>query len=223
MAARQGKLGAQRADGMVPHLWDGATCAIFASGPTLTADQVERCRAAGLRAIAVNNGYRIAPWADAHLFYDLRWWGWHEAAPEWRAFAGRIFTLENGYLASRDPRITCIRMNQSAAGLSLNPCEINHGKNVGFGAINLAVLLGASRIVLLGYDMRRVDGRTYWHPDHPCMTHPRVFEATMLPMFDALPGLLEAAGVSIVNCTPRSALRAFPMASLESELAEHGR
>jgi len=36
--------------------------------------------------------------------------------------------------------------------------------------VNLAVQLGAARILLLGYDMRAVDGKTHWFGEHPWPT-----------------------------------------------------
>jgi len=208
----------KRPTGAVPRLWTEpeATCAIFASGPSLTPDQVNRCR--GLHTIAVNNGYRIAPWAELHLFYDLRWLAWHRDDPVWRAFAGRIFTLENRTLPERDPRITALRDAGVPMGLSLDPGAIHHGRNAGYGAINLAVLAGARRILLLGYDMRVIGGRTHWHDPHPMPTHPRAFAAAMLPMFNELPAHLARAGVEVINCTPGSALEVFPMMALEEAL-----
>lgn len=80
------------------------------------------------------------------------------------------------------------------------------------------MLLGASRIVLLGYDMRFIDGKKHWHEDHrdrnPSASQLRGWAdnfATMLPD-------LARAGVDVINCTPGSALNCFAMARIEDAL-----
>ena len=90
----------------VPQMWKGQTLAILGGGPSLTAEQVELVRRSGWRCIAINDTYRLAPWADVHYFCDLRFWGWHHEAPEFKAFEGIWVTLENRELCERETRIT---------------------------------------------------------------------------------------------------------------------
>lgn len=45
--------------------------------------------------------------------------------------------------------------------------RFNHYKNSGAGAISLAVRLGAKKVILLGYDGQKTNGRAHWHEDHP--------------------------------------------------------
>ncbi|HCZ48509.1 MAG TPA: hypothetical protein DCZ11_05850, partial [Gammaproteobacteria bacterium] len=47
-------------------------------------------------------------------------------------------------------------------GLSASPLRIHQGGNSGYQALNLAVLLGAERVILLGYDMHG----GHWHGRH---------------------------------------------------------
>ena len=105
-------------------------------------------------------------------------------------------------------------------GLSMDPELLHTGSNSGFQVLNLAVLLGASRVLLLGYDMRITGERTHWHGDHPAgMTNPR--PGTLAGWVTAFAGAvadLERLGVSCINCTPGSALTCFPMARLEDVL-----
>ena len=39
-------------------------------------------------------------------------------------------------------------------------------KNSGAGAINLAITLGAKRVILLGYDCQKTGGKAHWHGNH---------------------------------------------------------
>lgn len=88
---------------------------------------------------------------------------------------------------------------------------IHFGGNSGYQAINLAYLWGANRIILLGFDMRRVDNRAHWFGDHPRAKgfhNPVAFEH-WIRMFDGLARDLKREGVEVINCTPGSALRCF--------------
>src|SRR3546814_16900792 len=54
--------------------WDGMTVACIASGPSLTAEDCESIRTAGLPAIVTNNTWQLAPWADVLYAGDYQWW-----------------------------------------------------------------------------------------------------------------------------------------------------
>lgn len=105
-------------------------------------------------------------------------------------------------------------------GLSLDPELVHTGSNSGYQAINLAVLLGAARILLLGYDMRITGERTHWHGDHPVgMTNP--LQGTLagwVPAFAGAAADLERLGVVCINCSRETALTCFPRARVEDVL-----
>ena len=76
--------------------------------------------------------------------------------------------------------------------------------------------LGASRILLLGYDMSADGTRSHWfgdHPDSQPSPYPQMREA-----FESLVEPLAALGVTVVNCSRRTALTTFPCAPLADEL-----
>jgi len=111
-----------------------------------------------------------------------------------------------------------VLQNTGYTGLELEPTGLRTGRNSGYQAINLAVHLGAARILLLGYDMAENPvGPSHWfgeHPDHQPSPYPQMREA-----FDTIVEPLAAIGVTVVNCSRRTALTAFPCALLEDELA----
>jgi hypothetical protein len=51
--------------------WRGATCIVAATGPSFTAEVAEACR--GYPTIAVNDAYRLFPWADILYASDGAW------------------------------------------------------------------------------------------------------------------------------------------------------
>ncbi len=201
-----------------PRLWSGAAVVCLGGGPSLTQAQVDTLRGrAGV--IAVNDAYRLAPWAEVLYACDWRWWCKHGGVPD---FAGLKVTLSNsrGHLDAY-PDIEILE-NTGTEGLERDPTGLRTGRNGGYQAINLAVHLGAARVLLLGYDMKPdAQGRTHWFGDHADWpTRAGVFENVMLPHFTGLARELESLGVAVVNCTPDSALDAFNKLPLERALAD---
>ena len=190
----------------VPTLWPGGTVACLASGPSLTPADVAYVRGKVDGVIVVNTTYQLALWADALVASDVRWWGWHRGAP---AFPGLKYATSKHV---RWPGVTILR-NTGPTGLERDPTGLRHGFNTGYRAINLAVHFGASRILLLGYDMRQgPGGMEHWHGDHPVPS--RSVYPTFVRYFRTLVGPLRELGVSVINCTPGSALDCFPRAVL---------
>jgi hypothetical protein len=163
------------------------------------------------RVIVINTTYQLAPWADVLWATDARWWRWHKGAP---AFPGRKFSLAVGGAV---PKGVHLLRNDGITGLCLDPCGVRNGKNGGYAAINLALHLGARRVLLLGYDMQATGGRDHWHPDHP-YTMPNPYPAWR-KYFATLVAPIAAAGVEVVNCSRVSALECFPRMALADALA----
>jgi hypothetical protein len=206
-----------------PELWPGATFVCIAGGPSLTPAMVEAVQdrvenGSKVRVIAVNNAYALAPWADVLYFCDCKWWQWHhKKVGDWK---GLIVRLDGGLYNFGDPRLKVMR-NVETSGLCAARDGLNTGRNSGYQAINLAVHLGAKRIVLLGYDMHAplVNGRpkSHWFGDHPGGTSPSVY-SQMLPWFETLVKPLAERGIEVVNATPGSKIGCFPKKSLQDAL-----
>ena len=159
--------------------------------------------------VAINDAYRLAPWADVLYVADYRWWEWHDAA---RSFAGEKVTY-SALAATRWPGLRWLPGDTRAPGLSRNPALLHCGRNSGYQAINLAYLYGARRIVLIGYDMQRTGDRGHWFGEHPNKV--RSHYKNWLDSYDTIAKQLPALGLSIINATPGSALRCFPMSRLD--------
>lgn len=201
----------------VPRCWPGATVVCVASGPSLTRDDVERVRVAHsegrCRVITINGriterGCELnAPFADVLYGADATWWRAAKNAPGFRGL--KVSCTPNEF------RDVLVLEHRHEPGLSHDPGVLHTGGNSGYQAINLAILLGASRVLLLGYDMRHRDGKKHWHGDHPAgMTNPREgnFKG-WLANFATI-----ETDADVINCTPGSALTCFPMANLEDVL-----
>lgn len=198
--------------------WPGATMACLATGPSLTAEDCAMVRGKA-RVIAINDAYRLAPWADILFSADRRWWPHHQGVPSFHGMKvgiGSAPGLANPF--PQYPEITVLA-NVGYAGLSDDPGGVTNGSNSGFSALGLAVLLGASRILLLGYDMSYDQGRAHFFGDHPSgLRQTESLYPSFRRAFESLVDPLKARGVEVLNCTRRTALTAFPRMALEEAL-----
>lgn len=197
----------------VARLWPNATVICIASGPSLTQEDVDFVRGKA-RVIVVNNTYQLAPWADALWATDSKWWRHYKDAAN---FAGLKFSLRvPGLLYPQDVQVL---KNTGTEGLEMQPHAVRNGKNGGHCAIHLAVHLGASRIVLLGYDCQLgPEGEEHWHPRHPAAIRDKLAIQTWRAAYASLVAPLRERNVDIVNCTRRTALTCFRQASLDEVL-----
>lgn len=198
--------------------WRGEIVIVAASGPSLTQEVADACR--GRRAIAVNDAWRLMPWADILYSCDAAWWRVHNGCPDfhgekWSSHSAETNNKDNDDLLAR----AGVRLVAGQAGdtFSTDPRVIHYGNNSGFQAINLAILLGARRIVLVGFDMRVVDGKRHFFGNHPEPLSNRIEYSYFVPTFANAARHLPA-GVTILNATPGSALKCFPAVPLELAL-----
>lgn len=189
----------------VPRMWDGQTVAILASGPSMSSAVAEKCRR--FKTIAINNTFRLAPWADMLYAADALWW---TVTKDWKDFHGMRVTCDD----TAFPELLQLR-HTGPTGFDPDPSCLKTGSNSGYQAIHVAVHAGAKRILLNGYDMRG----GHWHGRHvaPLRDHGEGIYVRWLKAFETLKPALH--GVEVINCTPGSALKTFPMMSLDEACA----
>lgn len=197
--------------------WIGRTAVVLASGPSLSTEQllaVNRARTDGVRAVAVNNTAALATWADIVYFGDYL--ALRQYLPDVKpATSGEWWTASQAGAQRWQ-----LHLAKSSGKPGLGTERVHLNGNSGFQAINLATLFGATKVVLLGFDMRPADdGRQHWFGEHPaplvrvCLFDEWIRKAR--PMAEDA----KAQGIDIVNCTPGSALDAFRRGDLLEELA----
>jgi hypothetical protein len=190
---------------------------VAATGPSLTPAVADRCR--GHHTIAVNDAYRLLPFADVLYAGDADWWDVHDGVP---GFAGERWSAHEALRNDKADLVDRYGLHlvagpkHDAEGFSLDPARIHYGGNSGFQAINLAILFGATRILLVGFDMRTTTPRHFFG-DHPFPLHNVAkyehFHGAFVHAARLLPPHIE-----IVNCTPGSGLRCFPLVELDVAL-----
>lgn len=193
--------------------WSGQTCVIAASGPSLTPEQVLRA-GASTRVITTNSSWKLAPDPDVIYGCDFMWWKTYHAEVK-QAFGNldRCWTQDRS--AAQQFGLRYVR-NEGRVGLGHRAVRVNG--NSGAGAINLAYLFGCRRILLIGFDMREVDGRKHWHANHPAPLVQTQMFREWIHKFMTLAADLKQAKCEVINCTPGSALQCFPMSTLDKEL-----
>ncbi len=112
------------------------------------------------------------------------------------------------------------------AGERVAPIQVRQARRVrlvqtansGAGAIALALHLGASSVVLLGYDSQVRAGRAHWHADHPAGLGNAGSVAKWPGQFRQLAAQL--GGMEVVNCSRETALEMFPRGDLVEALGD---
>lgn len=228
----------ERFSEVVPE-WVGKTAVLLAGGPSLTPEQVALVKVShdkgDTKVIAVNDTYLLAPWADVNYFADSRWWEWQtagvskpligltagEVCERFATFAGQKCSIQRSGANIVDEKVHILRnftFPNHGHGISLDPGALVTGRNSGYQALNLAVLAGSRRIILLGYDGRpAADGRRHWFGEHPKASPIEVYEE-MRKTFAAGEAPIAAAGVVVYNCSPGSGLDNFPKCDLSEVL-----
>ncbi len=194
----------------VPRLFPGETIVCLGTGPSLCAEDVEACRGRA-RVIAIKDAIQLAPWADVLYAAGADGSRWYQIHGDALTFAGLRYTLD----PAAQPWAEVLR-HTGFTGLELDPSGLRTGKNSGYQAINLAVHLGAARIVLLGFDLKP-NAKGLDHFFGPRVTKPPY--ADCLPLFETLVDPLRAAGVSIVNASRVTKITCFDRASIAEALA----
>jgi len=204
----------------------GRTVAILASGPSITKEQCDVARGRGWYAIAINETWRIAQWAPA--LYGCDWQWWRSCRPLAGDYTGlRILgslpntTAKRPHLAHdmrwQEPLLRYVPVTAGCSRMIWSGRNIGAGSNSAFQAANLAARWGAKRIILLGVDCHSPN--RHWHGNHTFVEAPHQKHSLMKTWLRAWETAVEdfaARGIECINCSPSSALRAFPVMKVES-------
>jgi len=186
---------------------DMKTAVILASGPSLNAEQIDAARRSGHHCIVVNATYRVFPDADTLYAGDMMFWRTYFPDIA-RTFKGKLVTCDSS-AAARWPRITRVRgCNREGLGKEI----IHMNGSSGFQAINLAYLRGFKRVIVLGMDMKLgPKGEQHHHADHPSPCVQALDLKGWLHNSVKLGLDFEKTDCEVLNATPGSALRCFPL------------
>lgn len=99
------------------------------------------------------------------------------------------------------------------------PGVIGSGGNSGFQALNIAAQFGATRIMLIGFDMHAASG-LHWHGPHGRgLINPNTVNfVKWRNRLDAAAPLIRSMGIDVVNVSADSALCNYPKRSIEDAM-----
>lgn len=213
-----------------PRLWAGETCVCIAGGPSLIGFDDTLLRESRPRVIAINDSWRLCPWADIVYFCDFPWFRDQcgvnrksiDGSTTFHDLRAEGFLVTAAPELASDPNVHYLALT-GQLGFDADPACLRHGSNSGYQAIHLAAHCGASRIVLLGYDMHVSGTRSHWHKEKrsAAASFAGTIQRNFLPCFPTLVDPLRERGIEVLNATPGSALTCWPMVMLEDALQAH--
>lgn len=205
--------------------WAGRRCFIIGGGESLKGFDFTRLK--GELTIGINKSFEKCPDATVNYsmdstFYDQMKKGDYDAISggdlwaKWLSFKGiRVFLTpmeikEYGKEVYLVKRLFDFKVSRNLQD------GIHGGRNSGFGAIMLAVALGASTIYLLGYDMK-AKVSSHWHSGYPGRDLAE-FNTKLAEFRQEIQSVLpwiSQLGVEVVNLSPDSELRCLDSSSID--------
>ncbi len=184
--------------------WKGQDAVIIGGGPSLKGFDFSVL--AGKNVIGCNDAFNLgSEIVKFCIFGDHSWW----QKNKWKLekFQGRVVTCCPTVMPYLVPGL--LKMEQRVHGLH-SGSTLGWNYSTGAAAINLAVSLGAKRIYLLGYDLKRSPtDSSHWHDWNPrTRIHDSSFERFQRGFKEVRGGL---NGTQVYNVTDGSSLlETFP-------------
>jgi hypothetical protein len=198
-------------------IWKGFPAVIVAGGESVSVAQIRAigmARAADkIRVIAVNDAVYPCWFADIAYAADARWWVYHRELPD---FQGMRLSIAQDVYPELPKSVDFLR-NTGREGFNPEPDALRTGDNGGHQAVQVAAHLGSDPIYLVGFDMHGA----HWFGDHPKELqkgHPK--QSDRVRMLEDLGTELARRGFSVLNATPRSAVKRLPRVDIFDELAQ---
>lgn len=204
----------------LPRILGGVPCFVYATGPGLTEEVLQRTHAeTGWAHVAISDYYRTGYPCDFFYACDHKWWNVHyDKVKQWEKD-----TQHGGGLWCTE-----LRTKRQYPGLnwiegkgdnkwSTDPSMIHYGGNSGFQILNIAFLLGSPYMVLCGFNMSKPGGKAHFFGDHPEGLGRTGGYQNFAARFNAIRP--EQYGVTVINATPQTKLRAFQRKELEDAIS----
>lgn len=195
--------------------WCGETALVVGTGPSVSDLPLHLSRNRA-KVIAIKSSWRHVPWADVLYGIDRGWWIANHGVPQFPGIkctpspsAARVYGLRQ---MSVKLGVRLIMEPIGTLGCGLR----DGGGHSGWQAINLAVQLGARRIVLAGFEMRFVKGSV----PEPGVAKP---DAGRIKRWrsemDAAADEFTRIGCEVINATPDSALTRYRFMDLAEAMS----
>lgn len=215
--------------------WKNKTCYLIGGGPSLKTFDFNCIK--NELTIGVNKAFVKFPttinYAMDKRFYDMVTFAqkpeWKQLHEQWLAYKGIKLFVKQGVNHRYDESVYVVNwLQKKIVSLELTK-GIHGGNNSGYGALALAIALGAKRIGLLGYDLKikkkikkeakpgkNID--THWHEGYSFQSK-KAYQSKLNKFamcFDEFASTIAKLGIEVVNLNSDSALTCFPMEDMET-------
>lgn len=196
------------------HNWE--TTVIIGSGPSLTKAQVDYVYESEATVIAVNDSYKLCPWADMVFACDVKWWIHNR---EGISYHPNCWTLEDiGCHFNKRFDRPILNEIPYTTEFGIYSDKVHHASNSGYVAIQVARILGAKKIILIGFDHQHTDNKRHWFGDHDKKVFSKNADNVDKWVTDIDHLLLHMSDVDIVNCSLQTAITGCRRSFIENEL-----
>lgn len=191
-----------------PTLWKNEEVFIYGGGSSL--EDWDNSPLLNELVVGCNDAYKYGPMiCDVCMFGDFKWFNLHHIELKKYVDAGGIAVTNECKITQTNDHRWVKKMQRERVGLSKTALGWN--ANTGASALNLALILGASTVYLLGFDMKLIDGKGNWHPnplDKPKQTiYDRMMKNFKI-VAQQLPKIFP--NCKVFNVTNNSKLEVFP-------------
>jgi len=209
------------------NMWKNQPCYLIGGGPSL--ENFDFSLLEGKKTIGINKSFMYYE-ADIQYFMDMRFLNWikeglldkfHEqnVKAKWDGLKSvKIILQPMNYVVFKEPLYVIRRLKTERFPLDLG-IGIFSGDNSGFGAIQLAMCLGANPIYLLGYDAD-CDKVSHFHGGYPGQAID-TFKNKLgkyAETFAQYSEPIRKLGFNIINLNPDSKIMCFKKEPLNSIL-----
>ena len=170
------------------------------------------------KVIGVNAAYKIGDWMNIVFFSDERFISHNREGL--MTYPGELYSCNTNYSPENKTisRVTYIPKTPTKKyGLSENNKSICWNDNSGAAAINLAINLGAEKIILLGFDMKNIQG-SHFHNEYPWQKGKNPPYIKHLKGFENIALEAKKRGVEILNCSSESEITQFKKVTVKEAL-----
>lgn len=187
----------------------------IATGASLTREDVDYCRGKAV-IYAVKEAHILAPWADHLHAADHDWWDRVKGLKE---FQGNKYVCDQA--TAKRWGLNWLQYDYKLAWstkqglIATGSGDGKTGGNSGFQAVNLAVLQGATEIILLGYDCGHAGGDEHFWTGTVKRDHrPSNYNMMIKGWHNAAPHIK----IPVYNASRFSYITCFPKVSLKDVL-----
>lgn len=204
--------------------WDDAPVAIIGGGTSLCGFDLNRFRDLKCHVLAVNASMFDIDFADAGFGLDALafrdWLGAFAKVPYPIYYATEDHRVGRTPVADIPANVVFIRRRGKVTDLSDDPAFIEAGGSSGFGALGLAYLKRAKFIVLFGFDYGSSATGEWHHNEKHYRPRGRNIAnwRAWARNFENARAQLDAAGVTVLNASPDSNIKAFEKVTIEEGL-----